>query len=133
MNEMSVAIERLQFAIRTLPAILAGFTEAESEQRPTPERWTKKEVVGHLIDSAFNNHQRFVHGQIAGPHDFPAYDQEQWVRVQHYQTAPWNDLIPLWQAANTHLVHIASEVGWRRVCPLIRVLRPQLDGHFTSP
>ena len=65
MNEMSAAIERLRFAVRTLPGVLAGFSEAESEQRPSPERWTKKEVVGHLIDSASNNHQRFVRGQIA--------------------------------------------------------------------
>ena len=49
MNEMSAAIERLRFAVRTLPSVLAGFSEAESEQRPSSERWTKKEVVGHLI------------------------------------------------------------------------------------
>jgi hypothetical protein len=41
-------------------SVLAAFSEAESEERPAPERWTKKEVVGHLIDSASNNHQRFV-------------------------------------------------------------------------
>ncbi len=63
MNEMSAAIERLRFAVRTLPGILTGFSESESEQRPSPERWTRKEVVGDLIDSASNNHQRFVRGQ----------------------------------------------------------------------
>jgi hypothetical protein len=45
MNEMSAAIERLRFAVRTPPGVLAVFSEAESEQRPSPERWTKKEVV----------------------------------------------------------------------------------------
>jgi hypothetical protein len=64
MNEMLAAIERLRFAVRTLPGVLAGFSEVESEQRPSPERWTKKEVLGHLIDSASNSHQRFVRGQI---------------------------------------------------------------------
>jgi hypothetical protein len=54
---MSAAIERLRSAVRTLPGLLAGFSEAESEQRPSPERWMKKEVLGHLIDSASNNHQ----------------------------------------------------------------------------
>ena len=72
MNEMSAAIERLRFAVRTLPGVLAGFSGAESEQRPSPERWTKKEVVGHLIDSASNNHQRFVRCQLAGGQDFLA-------------------------------------------------------------
>ena len=97
MNEMSAAIERLRFAVRTLPGVLAGFSEAESEQRPAPERWTRKEVVGHLIDSASNNHRRFVRGQLASGQDFPRYEQEQWVRVQGYQSARWPDLIDLWR------------------------------------
>src|SRR5918995_1609128 len=81
------AMERLRFAIDNLPVVLAGFTEAESEARPSPERWTRKEVVGHLIDSASNNHQRFVRGQLASGQDFPGYEQERWVRVQNYQAA----------------------------------------------
>ena len=46
--------------------------EVESEQHPSPERWTRKEVVGHLIDSASNNHQRFVRGQVASGKIAPA-------------------------------------------------------------
>src|SRR5690349_21860956 len=80
MNEKAAAIERLRFAVRTLPGVLAGFSEAESEQRLAPERWTKKEVIGHLIDSASNNHQRLVRGQMTSGQDFPGYEQEQWVR-----------------------------------------------------
>ena len=79
MNEMSAAIKRLRFAVRTLPGVLAGFSEAQSEQRPSAERWTRKEVVGHLIDSASNNHQRFVRAQVASGQDFPGYEQGQWV------------------------------------------------------
>jgi hypothetical protein len=55
MNQMPTAIERLRYAVRTLPGVLSRFSEAESEQRLSPERWTKKEVIGHLIDSASNN------------------------------------------------------------------------------
>jgi len=119
MNEMSAAIERLRFAVRTLPGVLAGFSEAQSEQRPSPERWTRKKVVGHLIDSASNNHQRFVRGQIASGQEFPGYEQEQWVRIQNYQAACWADLIDLWRAYNTHLLHVAecmSEEGQRATC-----------------
>ena len=72
MNEMSAAIKRLRFAVHTLPGVLAGFSEAESELRLAPERWSKKEVVGHLIDSASNNHQRFVRGQLTSGQDFPS-------------------------------------------------------------
>jgi hypothetical protein len=110
MNAMSAAIERLRFAVRTLPGVLAGFSEAEAGQRPSPERWTRKEVLGHLIDSASNNHQRFVRGQIAAGQDFPGYDQERWVRIQGYQTARWSDLIELWRAYNTHLLHVAGRM-----------------------
>ena len=119
MNEMSAAIERLRFAVRTLPGVLAGFSGAEGEQRPSPERWTRKEVVGHLIDSASNNHQRFVRRQLDSGQDFPRYEQEQWVRIQGYQSARWSDLIELWRAYNTHLLHVVermTEEGRRATC-----------------
>jgi hypothetical protein len=116
---MQDAIERLTSAVRTLPGVLAAFSEPESERRPSPERWSKKEVVGHLIDSAANNHQRFVRGQLAGGQDFPRYEQEGWVRVQGYQAARWADLIDLWRAYNTHLLHVARGMtadGRRATC-----------------
>src|SRR5580700_4847276 len=119
MNQFPAAIERLRFAVRTLPGVLARFTEAESEERPSPERWSRKEVIGHLIDSASNNHQRFVRGQIASGQDFPRYEQEQWVRIQNYQAARWHDLIDLWRAYNMHLLHVAgcmSEEGQAATC-----------------
>jgi hypothetical protein len=119
MGPIPSAIERLRFAVHTLPGVLSRFSEGESEQRPSPERWTKKEVIGHLIDSASNNHQRFVRGQIAGGQVFPGYEQEQWVRIQNYQTTRWDDLIDLWRAYNSHLLHIAecmSEDGKRATC-----------------
>ena len=103
MNGMSAALERLRFAVRTLPGILTGFSEPESEERPAPECWTRKEVIGHLIDSASNNHQRFVRGQIASGQDFPGYEQEKWVAAQAYARAPWSDLVDLWRSYNLQL------------------------------
>ena len=135
MNEKSAADERLRIAVRTLPDILAGFSEAESEQRPSPERWTKKEVVGHLIDSASNNHQRFVRGQIASGQDFPGYEQEQWVRIQGYQSAQWADLIALWRAYNTHLLHVIesmTEEGQRATCRVGGGAEVTLEGLFVD-
>jgi hypothetical protein len=105
------AVERLEYAVRTLPGVLAAFSDVEAAGRPAPGRWTKKEVVGHLIDSAANNHQRFVRGQLAGGQEFPRYDQEGWVRVQDYMSAGWADLIDLWRAYNTHLLHVAARMG----------------------
>ncbi len=105
------ALDRLRLALETLPGILGRFTEAEAGQRPSPERWSKKEVLGHLIDSASNNHQRFVRAQLAGRLEFPGYEQEAWVRGQHYQEAAWPDLIELWRALNTHLLHVVAHLS----------------------
>jgi hypothetical protein len=51
-------------------------TEAEVARKPAPDRWSKKEILGHLIDSAGNNHQRFVRAQLQGELRFPGYEQE---------------------------------------------------------
>ena len=71
-----------------------------------PDKWSKKEILGHLIDSAANNHQRFVRAGYNAAGAFPPYDQNEWVRIQHYQDTEWNDLVALWSAYNHHLCHI---------------------------
>jgi hypothetical protein len=71
-------------------------------------KWSKKEILGHLIDSAANNHQRFVRAQLSKELSFPGYEQESWIRVQHYQTASWKDLISLWENYNRHIAHVIS-------------------------
>ena len=105
---MDDAIERLRFAVRELPAVLGRVTDAEAAEPQGPGRWAKKEVVGHLIDSASNNHQRFVRGQLEAGQAFPKYEQEGWVRVQQYRAAPWSELIELWRLYNGHLVRVAE-------------------------
>jgi hypothetical protein len=75
--------------------------------RPSIEgKWSRKEILGHLIDSAANNHQRFVRLQIQDTLSLPVYQQPDWVRVQHYQERPWRDLVELWTVYNRHLAHI---------------------------
>jgi hypothetical protein len=78
--------------------------------RPSPDRWTIKEVVGHLIDSAANNHQRFVRAQLVEFLVFPKYEQNDWVRCQFYNEVAWEDLIELWQRYNFHLAHVMRHV-----------------------
>ncbi|MBM3982993.1 MAG: DinB family protein [Planctomycetes bacterium] len=104
---MTDALERLRFAIGALPAALARFSDADASAPQGPGRWAKKEVVGHLIDSASNNHQRFVRGQLQAGQTFPRYDQDDWVRVQQYRAAPWAELIDLWRLYNAHLARVA--------------------------
>ena len=92
------------------PRLLA-LTEAEAAAHPTPGKWSPKEIIGHLIDSAANNHQRFVRAQ-QGDTELSAYRyaQEFWVKSQDYQAADWNNLVALWYAYNTHLAHIVARI-----------------------
>ena len=125
-------IDELRSAVeRSTPALLA-LSEAESAHRPAPGKWSPREVLGHLIDSASNNHQRFVRAQIEGELVFPGYQQDAWVTVQEYQHAPWTELVTLWRAYNLHIarvmaaapepvrlrahsVHNLDEIAWKTV------------------
>jgi hypothetical protein len=80
--------------------------------RPSADAWSIKEIVGHLIDSASNNHQRFVRLQLTDALQFPDYgqDNENWVRIQKYQDRPWSELLGLWRYFNNHLSHIILSV-----------------------
>ena len=83
----------------------------ETSQLPRAEgKWSPKEIIGHLIDSASNNHQRFVRAQFSDELVFAGYEQEGWVRVQNYQSEPWPELVQLWQLYNQHLLHLMSFV-----------------------
>ena len=63
-------------------------------------KWVPKEILGHLIDSAANNHQRFVRARFADPFNSPGYDQNAWVAVHAYRERPWAELVDLWAAHN---------------------------------
>lgn len=80
--------------------------ETRTTRRARPDGWCAREVLGHLIDSACNNHRRFVVGQLPGTTRFDGYDQNEWVARQHYDKVPWRDLVALWSAYNRHLAHI---------------------------
>ncbi|MBN8679602.1 MAG: DinB family protein [Chitinophagales bacterium] len=70
-------------------------------------KWSKKEIVGHLLDSASNNQHKFVRTMQAEGHlDFVGYAQDFWVSSQQYQTESWENLITFWEAFNRHLAHV---------------------------
>ena len=69
-------------------------------------KWVKKEILGHLIDSAANNHQRFVRAQLANPFTGPGYDQQAWVLLHRYRERPWADLVDLWLTLNRHVAAV---------------------------
>jgi hypothetical protein len=74
--------------------------------RLAEDKWSLREIIGHLIDSASNNHQRFVRLQFGDLLDFPAYDGEEWIRTQKYNSMNCNVLVKLWYNYNCLLLHV---------------------------
>jgi hypothetical protein len=86
--------------------LFAGVDERRTAFRPATGAWCAREVLGHLIDSACNNHRRFIVGQSADVARFDGYNQNEWVSRQRYHEVPWRDLVALWTAYNRHLAHV---------------------------
>lgn len=104
------AASRLADAVgRATPRLLA-LSDAAASTTPAPGKWSPKEVIGHLIDSASNNHGRFVRAQLADDMVFPGYEQERWVAAQRYAAAPWQELVALWSGFNLHLARVMAGV-----------------------
>ena len=87
---------------------LATLPESVVSWRPSATAWSVKEIIGHLIDSAANNHQRFVRAASHEELVFPGYEQDDWVRTQAYGSAPWGPLVTLWQSYNLHLARVMA-------------------------
>ena len=89
-----------------------GLDNEIASKRPGTDRWTLKEIVGHLIDSASNNHQRFVRLQIADELIFPGYgkDNSKWLEIEKYNELNFSDIILLWKQYNVLIGNIIKGV-----------------------
>jgi DinB superfamily len=118
---MTQAADRLAAILATTPLRLVDISKGDASHPLAAGRWSKKELLGHLIDSAANNHQRFVRAQLAGSYDGPTYQQEQWVVAQGYASESWFDLVNLWLFYNRHLLHVirlVPEAAWPVLCAI---------------
>jgi hypothetical protein len=124
--------EELRNTVEQLADQLGQMREATVSRRPDSTHWSAKEILGHLIDSAANNHQRFVRAAAQDHLVFSGYAQDDWVAIQRYQDAPWTELVQLWLHYNLHLArlmiaiphevrfrqhsrHNFHQIGWRMV------------------
>lgn len=98
-------LERLAYLCNAIPLLLAELSESELSYKPLVDKWSKKEILGHLVDSATCNHQRFVRAQFE---TLPTivYDQNNWNSFSHYQLMDSKQLILFWGAYNRHLVEL---------------------------
>lgn len=84
-------------------------SEEEWNYKATPEKWSKKEIIGHLCDSAFTNIRRFVVTQYKENENI-VYDQNEWVKIQNYQNVPTDEVISLWKTLNYQIVRVVENI-----------------------
>jgi hypothetical protein len=118
MNEIETAAERINYLTRIIPPLLLKIPEQDISSKPSPEKWSRKEIIGHLIDSAANNHRRFIAARIEDtPNIF--YNQDEWNRLSHYNEMDATLLIRLWEHYNNFIAHIIRHIptaGLTRKC-----------------
>jgi hypothetical protein len=113
--------EELVRVVSSAEAILSQVPETETSKPVLSGGWSRKQVLGHLIDSASNSHQRFVRATLQTSLDFPRYDQDGCVRVQAVQEARWSLLIALWADYNRYLAHVIAHLPVSKLETLCRI------------
>jgi len=113
--------EQLLSVIEAAEPRLREISALESAKPILTGGWSCKQVIGHLIDSASNNHQRFVRAALQPSLEFPAYDQNGNVRIQAPQDADWTLLVTLWGAYNRYLAHIIARLPADKLETVCRV------------
>ncbi|HYV04713.1 MAG TPA: nitroreductase family protein [Blastocatellia bacterium] len=102
------SIENLRSLITAVPTRLRRIGDEQAAVKSRPDSWSKKQELGHLIDSASNNHQRVVRAQAEAGLILPGYDGDRWVELHGYQDRGWQELIDQWQVGNRQLLAAAQ-------------------------
>ena len=121
------AINKLAAIITEYPERFKAIPENQFSTKPSPQKWSKKEILGHLIDSATNNHHRFIRVQFEDKPEI-SYDQDMWVQYNHYNELASTELIHFWMAYNNQLIEIIKRI------PAANLLREckMRDGSFLT-
>ena len=106
---MALSTEMIH-VVNTAEEILRRVSAEESRSPILPGGWPRKQLLGHLIDSASNNHQRFVRASLQDSLEFPGYDQNGWAQVQAAEEADWSLLVTLWASYNRYLAHVIARL-----------------------
>ncbi|MEM7475246.1 MAG: DinB family protein [Planctomycetota bacterium] len=107
---MQSLAEELRGIVQSALPLLNQLENSAISERPHPQKWAKKEILGHLIDSACNNQQKFVRMMQKPELDFPGYGQDEWVDLQNWTQANWEQMLELWQSYNMHLAHLIETI-----------------------
>jgi hypothetical protein len=108
LNSFPAIASELEQTVAQVRPLLERVTEQEASRRPQPGKWSKKEIIGHLLDSASNNHQRFVRAALQGELTFPGYSQDALVELQRFNEMKWEFLIAFWVSYNLFLAKVLA-------------------------
>jgi hypothetical protein len=110
MLEPAQLSESLSVTVREVMPWLASLSDADACRPERAGKWSAKQVIGHLTDSAVNNLGRIVKMQIEPDQHLSGYDQAAWVRIQHYAARDWPEVLGLWFALNEHIVWTIAHI-----------------------
>ena len=109
--DTNAAMHQLEMSIHSFPMKLKQFSAEELLIRPAPGKWSKQEILGHLIDSAINNLKRFTEIQfLPQPYTVISYKQNELVMTNDYQNLSLQHLLELWQALNRQIVLVVKNI-----------------------
>lgn len=109
-NPFSFIASDLGRTVAQAKPLLLKFDNADTSTRPSENKWAKKEILGHLLDSASNNHQRFVRASLQSSLTFPGYEQNALVDLQRFADVDWNFLVDFWASYNRFLAHVINNL-----------------------
>ncbi len=107
---MKAIADKILQEIESIKPRLLTISPEKARIKPDAENWSQQEVLGHLIDSALCNHQRFVRGAYNAAEKFPPYDQNRWVEIQGYNERDWVEIIEMWDLCNRHLCAVLDRL-----------------------
>jgi hypothetical protein len=102
--------EQLTAVVRQALPWLQALTEASAGRPEKTGKWCAKEVIGHLTDSAINNHARVMRLQIEAKPNLSGYEQMAWVSLQHYANREWVRVLEVWATLNEHFAWAVSHI-----------------------
>ena len=109
--DVSAAMLRLQERLQNMEGIFFSFTEEELRQRPAPGKWSRLEILGHLVDSALNNLKRFTEIQFSPqPYTLVPYPQDALVVANQYQELPVQHVLALWKILNQQICYVVEKI-----------------------
>jgi hypothetical protein len=103
------SIKRLEYLTDVIPSLITEMGEESFSLKISKDKWSKKEIIGHLIDSATNNHQRFVRGQFEITPEI-SYNQNKWNEFSFYQQIDAEQIISFWTIYNKQLLEIIKRI-----------------------